>query len=197
MGRDTGRATKRVVAAVVGVAAVIAPGIAGAATEPSVDPNDLAAAHADCIGDSIFVDWEFMDPLVAPDNRDIWSESSSASAGDDETPTEYARRVLLVDTFDPDDATVTIDGAYQPDEGGDYYTPAGLLLGLLVDCLVGDLAMPGDVRSRIAQTRPTDGFQKATWGQYAAQWSYPDDGLNISIWITNPESRPLETVPPA
>ena len=84
---------------------------------------------------------------------------------------------------------------YEPDEGGHYYTSAGLLLGLLVDCLAADLAMPGDLRSHIGLTCETDGFQKAAWGQYAAQWSYPDDGLNISIWITNPESLPLETVP--
>ncbi len=187
---------RRVVVALIGAAVVIGPGLARATTEPPIDPNDLAAVHADCIGDSIFVDWESMDPLVAPDNREIWSEISSALVGDDETPTEYVRRVLLADTFNPDEATVTIDGAYQPDAGGEYYTPAGLLLGLLFDCLAVDLAMPGDVRSHVAQTRAKDGFQKDAWGQYAAQWSYPDDGLNISIWITNPESLPLETVPP-
>ena len=188
MGRDKERAVKRVMVALIGVAVGFAPGIARATTEPPVDPNDLAAAHADCIGDSIFADWEFMDPLVAPDNRGIWSEISSAALGDDETPTEYVRRLLLTDTFNPDDATITIDGAYQPDASGDYYTPAGLLLGLLFDCLAVDLAMPGDVRSHVAQTRAKDGAQKDNWGQYAAEWSYPDSGLNISIWVTNPES---------
>ena len=72
---------KRVVAAVVGVAAVTAPAIARATMEPPIDPTDLAAAHADCIGDSIFADWEFMDPLVAPGDREIWSETSSAPGG--------------------------------------------------------------------------------------------------------------------
>ena len=175
---------KRVAVALIGVAIGIAPGMARAATSPPVNPADLATAHSDCIGDSIFDDWEFMDSLVAPGDRGSWSEMSPALLGDDETPTDYVRRTLLVDTFDPDQATITIDGAYQPDASGEYFTPAGLLLGLLFDCLAVDLAMPGDVRSHIARTREKDGFQKDTWGQYVAEWSYRDDGLNISIWIT-------------
>ena len=90
---------------------------------------------------------------------------------------------MLTDTFDPDDATITIDGAHQPDASGDYYTPAGLLL----DCLAVDLAMPGDVRSHVAQTCAKDG-SRTTGGSTRRIGRIPTAGANISNWVTNPES---------
>jgi LysM repeat protein len=174
-------------------ALVLAPTLVLAADSPT-DPDDLAAAHAHCIGDSIFAEWElFKDLSVAPRNRDFWSE-----LGDDEqTPSEFVREAFLIDTLNADEATVTIDGAYQQDEDGEYMTPIGLLSGLLYECLADELAMPERVQNHVEQTRALDGFQEDSWGIYEARWAYhPDDGLSLTIWIPEPDQLPLETVPP-
>jgi hypothetical protein len=109
-------------------------------SEPLSPPaDDLAAVHAYCIGDWIFAQWEFLkDPVVIPNEREFWSELGDG----EETPTEYGRRELLTDTLVPDEATVTIDGAYQEDEDGEYSTAVGLLYALLYECLAEGLAMP-------------------------------------------------------
>ena len=173
-------------------------------TEPSPPPEDLAAVHAGCIGDSIFLQWElFKDPMVAPVNRDFWSELGS----EDESPTQFLRSVFLADTFNPDEATVSISsqssvsgpvgGAWQLDEDNEgFVTPVGLLHGLLYECLADGLAMPERVRSHVEQTSALDGLQEDEWGIYSARWSYhPDTGLDFTAWITDPGS-PLDIVPP-
>ncbi len=57
--------------------------------------------------------------------------------------------------------------------------------------------MPERVRNHVASTRALDGIQEDDWNGYSAQWSYhPDDGLSITIWVTDPSELPLATVPP-
>jgi hypothetical protein len=50
------------------------------------------------------------------------------------------------------------------------------------DCIIEELDVPDAVLDRINNTRALDGYQDATFGEFAASWTYhPDDGLNMTI----------------
>jgi len=50
------------------------------------------------------------------------------------------------------------------------------------DCIIEKLDVPDAVIDRINNTRALDGYQDATFGEFAASWTYhPDDGLNMTV----------------
>ncbi|GAA2155701.1 MULTISPECIES: FAD-dependent oxidoreductase [Glycomyces] len=52
------------------------------------------------------------------------------------------------------------------------------------DCIVEELGIPDSVLDRIENTRALDGYQDASFAEYAASWTYhPDDGLNMTITV--------------
>ncbi|QYM76918.1 hypothetical protein [Leucobacter luti] len=51
-----------------------------------------------------------------------------------------------------------------------------------VFCFLKELEAPESLETKIGQTRSLDGTREATWGDFAAQWTYhPDSGLNLLI----------------
>lgn len=53
-----------------------------------------------------------------------------------------------------------------------------------VACVYEETEMPQSVRDHIGSTRALDGQQTATWGDYAARWTYhPDAGLDITFTV--------------
>jgi hypothetical protein len=52
------------------------------------------------------------------------------------------------------------------------------------DCIIEELDVPDSVVDRIENTRALDGYQDATFGEFAASWTYhPEDGLNMTITL--------------
>jgi hypothetical protein len=73
-----------------------------------------------------------------------------------------------------DGHTLIIDG------DGNYKNP-GADLGTITIVLAA-LDAPGSAVAKMSNTRALDGMQDATWGKYAATWTYhPDNGLDLII----------------
>jgi hypothetical protein len=73
-----------------------------------------------------------------------------------------------------DGDTLTIDRMGAEESPGATFTQ--------FDCIIEELDVPDSVVDRIENTRALDGYQDATFGEFAASWTYhPDDGLNMTI----------------
>jgi hypothetical protein len=106
----------------------------------------------------------------------------AALSGDDEDAsmslTEIAATIdsRHIDVAD-DGASLLIDGEGEESSGASI-DEIVLTLGLL--------DTPSSVVTRMSSTRALDGMQDATWGDYAASWTYhPDNGLDIIVTVDN------------
>jgi Putative peptidoglycan binding domain len=68
-----------------------------------------------------------------------------------------------------------------------------MLNGLLYTCVIEELAPPARVVRRIESTRALDGMQEESWDNFSALWTFhPDDGLSLTIWVSDPLLSPIE-----
>ena len=149
------------------------------ASEPRPAADDLAAVHAYCTRPAIVDLYETThDELVG---ETYWGTLDQTAEDLSMTPDEFVA-TLLEETYNPEEDTLTIGGAW--DNDADYGTSeGGALLGLVYDCVLNSLQVPDRVRSHIDSTRALDGMQEDSWDGFNARWSYhPDDGVTITIW---------------
>jgi hypothetical protein len=139
--------------------------------------GNLAAAHEQCIGDSVLSEFNARHNEVGNIYRNIYQMLAD---GEGMTRDE-AIADSLAEMYNADENTITISSAYDNGEYG--MSEGGLLAGIVYDCVLDALAVPERVLDHIGTTRALDGQQEDSWDNYQARWTYhPDDGVNLTIW---------------
>jgi hypothetical protein len=143
--------------------------------EPSPDNNQPAAASKPRFSKPFFVVVGGVIALLALAIAAV--AALSGDAGDDSSSlTEIASTIDSphIEVVD-DGASLLIDGEGEESDGASI-DDIVLTLGLL--------DTPSSVVTRMSSTRALDGMQDATWGDYAASWTYhPDNGLDIIVTV--------------
>ena len=156
----------------------VAPVTTAVFTGGEFPASDLEAAHERCAGTETIT--EYADNYSDVGDIYIGTLKMVAQAQDDTE--EGVIRALLAETYNPDEETLTIDGAWaQDDDNG--MTEQALLLGIFYDCVLNALDVPTRVRDHINSTRALDGQQTETWDDLNARWTFhPDHGAGITFW---------------